>query len=367
MWDCVGVWDRSSFMASIRKYARSPFWYLRKRDLDTGKCVEEALGLRTDDSKETRKAQRIAEEHSCKERQVAGTKDNPAFVFWVPGYLRSHYAQKSPETQRRMQTAWQAIKVFLKAEDITYPRQVKYHHGKDYIQWRLQNKIHDGRAVGHNTALLELKFLSQLMNEAIRLEYAEANPLLRMGIPKQQQKEKPELSDEEIQTLRTYLKDQPEWMQVCFEISLYTGCRFNECAVQKEDIDLESGTLRLRDSKRKSTDPKKFFTVPIHPDLEPTLKRVFKEGAVAVTREKNWRINRAFQQAGVNASFHSLRVTFITRCHRGGLTQVEAMRLVNHSSQAIHKIYSKLNAEDARAAQAKIPLPVSQKSPQATP
>ena len=76
-----------------------------------------------------------------------------------------------------------------------------------------------------------------------------------------------------------------------------------------------------------------------------------------LTEDKNGRINAAFRAAGINASFHSLRVTFVTRCHRSGLTAIEAMRLVNHSSQLIHKVYSRLNVDDVRVAQSKLQLP----------
>jgi hypothetical protein len=52
-------------------------------------------------------------------------------------------------------------------------------------------------------------------------------------------------------------------------------------------------------------------------------------------------------------------VSFISRCHRAGLTEQQAMRLVNHSSRLVHRIYSRLNVEDARLAMQKVPLPPS--------
>jgi hypothetical protein len=66
------MWDTAR-MASLRKYKRSPYWYLRYRDLETGRWCEEATKLRYDDPKETRDARRLAEKYSVKEAQVAPT------------------------------------------------------------------------------------------------------------------------------------------------------------------------------------------------------------------------------------------------------------------------------------------------------
>ena len=320
--------------------------------------MEESTGLRADDPAATRKAQRLADKATIDERRVGGPNISPAFVSWVPGYIASHWP-KGSDSKRRYTTAWQALRMFLAAEGIIYPRQIKYAHGGAYIRWRLANPVH-GRAVVHNTALLEVKFLSQLMNEAIRREFAESNPIARLGIARASQKEKPELTDADLSVIRKELRNQPEWMRTAFEIALYTGCRFSECSIPIENIDLAGGSIQLRDAKRKEGDPRKYFTVPVHPSLKPTLAALIEKGATETCRlsqDKNGRINKVFKKAGVDASFHSLRVTFVTRCHRAGLSQSESQRLVNHSSALVHKVYSRLNVEDVRSAQARISLP----------
>ena len=75
-----------------------------------------------------------------------------------------------------------------------------------------------------------------------------------------------------------------------------------------------------------------------------------------LTGEMNQRFNAVLKGA-VGTTSHSLRVSFISRCHRAGLTEQQAMRLVNHSSRLVHRIYSRLNVEDARQAMQKVPLP----------
>jgi integrase len=333
---------------------------LVSRDLDTGQRVERSTGLRAADAAETRKAQRLADAATAREKATGGGgAGNPAFRAWVPGYMQTHWNQKSDATRKRMLYAWNSLRSFLAEADIIYPTQIHYRHGAEFLAWRKANNVH-GLKAGHNTALLELKFLSQLLNEAMRREMIPANPLAHLGIGRAAQKSKPELSDAQIKKLREAAANQPEWMRVAIEISLYTGCRFCECEIPMDDVDFDARTIRLRDAKRNDADPRKFFTVPMHPGLRPTLGRLRDAGAKVtcnLSGDKNGRINRFIRQCGIAASFHSLRVTFVTRCHRGGLSESEAMRLVNHSSQLIHRVYSKLKVEDARAAQAKIPLP----------
>ncbi len=341
-------------MATIRQIPRSPFWQLRYRDTDTGQWREKSTGL-TD----ARAAQRMADRATAVEKRLFAERiDRADFRAWVPGYLDSHWP-KGSQSRRRYTTAWQAIKPFLATQGIVYPRQLKYQHGQAYIEWRQAHPVH-GRAVSRNTALLEVKFLAQLVNEAIRREFCESNPLSRLGVARTAPKLKPELTDAQITTLRTALAKQPEWMRIAFEISLYTGCRFSECEIPIANIDFAAGTIRLRDAKRNENDPRKYFTVPIHERLRPLLQSLQVQGRIVtvnLSRDFNGRINKFFRSAGVNASFHSLRVTFVTRCHRGGLSESQAMRMTNHSSMLVHRIYSRLNVDDVRKFQAQIPLP----------
>lgn len=343
-------------MAFLVQHKKSPFWYVRRRDLDSGDWREASTKLRIDSASDTRKAQRLADKYTTQEKQLGSARNNPAFAAWVPAYLAAQYAS-SKGSLKRYTTAWGAISAFLKAERIAFPRQIRYTHGAAYVAWRRVNKVY-GRSVGHNTALLEAKFLAQLIGEAVKREFAEANPLAHLGIARAPQKIKPELSDAEIETVRKELETWPTWAQRAFQISLYTGCRFSEASIPVENIDLAGNAVRIRDAKRKENDPRKYFSIPIHPKLRPLFEQVIASGeAVTCTLsgDKNGRINQVFSKVG--ASFHSLRVTFVTRCHRAGLSESEAMRLVNHSSQLVHRIYSRMNVDDVRSAQARIQLP----------
>lgn len=342
-------------MASLRTHARSPYWYVRTKNPDTGAWEETSTGLRFDNPAETRKAQRLADRKSARER-INVTAAGAAFDFWVPSFINSHFSSEA--SRRRYQGAWQALRLFLAREGLIYPRQVRYAHGAAYIEWRLATRVHSSKAVQHNTALLELKFLAQLLNEAKRREYLESNPLERTGITRQPQKEKPALSDDEIARAWAALENHPEWMRIAFMISLYTGCRFSECQIPLSRVNFDTWTIRMEDAKRDTEDPRKFFTVPVEQPLRPVLLAVRnRDVTCSLSQDMNGRINKVLRKA-VGATFHSLRVTFVTRLHRAGLSEFEAMRLVNHSSQLVHKIYSRLNVDDVRTARSRVQLPI---------
>lgn len=332
-------------MASLRKHRESRFWFVRFRDPDTAKWREESTHLLHSDEKQTRAAQRLRDKRSAEENQLGSRRDG-AWSDWVPGFIAQHY--RSDSTRRRAVHGWERLSEWLRVRNLRHPREIRYEHGSDYLTWRKTS-------AGHNTALYEIKFLAFLINEAIRREYADRNVLARLGVGRAAVKEKPELTDADIAAFRAAAKD--DWMRTVFEIQLYTGCRFSEASIPIERIDFATDFILIEDAKRKDTDSRKFFRVPLHPNLKDTLRRLEGHRTVPIlTREMNWRYNDRLKRA-TGATSHSLRVTFITRCHRAGLSEREAMRLVNHSSKLVHEIYSRLGADDLRSAQARVALP----------
>lgn len=338
-------------MAYLIKRERSPFWYLRSRDLDTGKWVAENLKLRHDNAKETAAALKLAAKKS-KEESLVGPAKGENFTVWVPRYIEGHY--KKPRTKNRSLYFWDNLAAWLASQKILHPRQVKHDHAQKYLEFRKD------AGVCQNTARAEVKFLSFLMKEAIRREFADRNPLGGEIIAKKAPKEKPELDTDDIQACRkefSSARDPERWTRVCFEILINLGCRFNETRIPKERVDFEAKTILLEDSKREEDDPRKLFTVPISDQFATYLQSITWHDGFTIPEmdhHANRKFNRIMKRA-CGATSHSCRVTFITRCHRAGLSESEAMRLVNHSTDLVHRIYSRLNVEDARKAMAKVP------------
>ena len=305
-------------MASLHKHPRSPFWILRYRDVDTGAWKAKSTGLRHGDDSDTRKARKRELQESQREdkefsREGSERRQTAAFSAWVPSFLETHY--RNAHSLKRYMAAWQNVREFLAAKKLWHPASIRYVHGRQFMDWRMGMKIesrgHTYKAA-HNTALLEMKFFAFVLNEAVRREFIQSNPLARTGIGKRAPKEKPELTDEDIAKIHAAAMKAPRWMLTAFLIGLYTGCRFSECEIPLARLDFDAETLTIADAKRPDTDPKKLFRVPMHPGLREHLVPLREEQVTCkLGGDTNGRINALFRKAGVNATFHSLRVTFI--------------------------------------------------------
>lgn len=338
-------------MASLYPKPKSPFHWLRYRDLDTGEWRGKSTKLRVGNPSESRKAQKIAEEHSRRESQVGSLADG-SFAAWVPNFLEDNYT--NPRSRIRYTTAWTKVSGFLKSKGIGHPRQFRWDHVAEYLRER------KAQGISHNTARLEMKAFGTIMREAVRREYCERNAVAEGRIEKTQPKEKKLLCIKELDAIRSHLVNRPKWMLTVFEIQAHLGCRFSESAFPKEAVDFKKRTIILNDSKRKQTDSRRTYIVPLPPTLAVYLKTLFAEQDFSVkplTGDDNTRFNRELDTVCRGASSHSLRVSFVTRCHQAGLTEHIAMRLVNHSSRLIHQIYSKLSFSDVAKAAKKLPAP----------
>ncbi|NBX72801.1 MAG: site-specific integrase [Alphaproteobacteria bacterium] len=338
-------------MASLFPKPKSPFHWLRYRDLDTGVWKSRSTHLRRDSVTESRRAQKIADEHSRREALVGNLSDGN-FAAWVPTFLQDNYA--NTHSRIRYTAAWSKVSAFLKENGINHPRQFRWDHVGDYLRDRKK------QGVKHNTARLEIKAFGTIMREAVRREYCERNPVSDGKIDKDPPKEKRVLTIEELDLIRQHLKTRPSWMLTVFEIQAHLGCRFNECSFSKANVDFKQKRVLLTDSKRKPSDPRKTYSVPLAPTLTKYLRTLFGKQDITVkplTGDDNTRFNKELDSVCKGASSHSLRVSFVTRCHQAGISEHVAMRLVNHSNSIIHQIYSKLSFVDVVKAVKKLPPP----------
>lgn len=342
---------KSCYMASLKKVSRSPFWYIRRRDLDTGRWRDEATKLRRNSPQDTRGAQRLADKYSAQENQLGSNGRGEEFVAWVPDYIAGHY--KNEHTRKRAEFAWNNIREWLRDRKLRHPREIRYAHGQDFVDWRKASG-----SAKHNTVRLELKFFSFVLNEAIRREFCDRNALAQVKMPRDPVAEKGDVTDATAVKIREALTDRADRYRIVFEIMLHMGCRFGEASIPLERIHFDALEVIMEDSKRKPTDPRKLYRVPLPAQLAAFLRPLqnAERTVPPLTREQNRRFNKILKSvAGITS--HSLRVAFVTRCHAAGLTIQEAMRLTNHSSKAVHMIYSRLDIISARQARDRVPLP----------
>jgi integrase len=349
------------------KIKKSPFWYFKAKD-ETGKWTQIGTKLRWDDPNETAEARLILAQMDIQELKPAeiAEKDRWNFVSsWLANNTPSDY------TRKRYTGRWKWVSLYLAEKKLHSPAAITFGHGQDYINWRTSHKKRTGKTVCKNTALYELKTFSQIMQHAAHLGLCSENPLVKLGIRKDDPAEKSEITDEEFQILLPALdkvstdpqsfftqkrkdktqKNWPdkEWIRTAFLISMHTGCRLKDTRIAISNLDFNRWAITFAKPKGGR---KRAFSIPMPEPLRPMLLQFKKEGrrwTLEFPHQPSRQFGLFLDELGLgHLCFHCLRVTFITRLARAGVQLSIAMRLVNHASETIHKIYQKLQVEDVR-------------------
>lgn len=351
-------------MASLIEHPRSKFFYVDFRGTD-GKVHRKSLKIEKGTVQARREALKEVAEITARELSRSTFNDGSRWEAWVINFLEMHYKGRD-KTLVKYRSCWEKVYKFLTEEGIRYPAQVKYSLAEKYMKWRMSGGAH------HNTARLDLVVFSMVMKQAVRLEFAQGNPFAQLGIERLEPKEKAELTDDDIQIIREALQKKPEWMQLAFEIALHTGCRLSDTTISMKDIDLERHTITFQKPKGGK---KRAFTTKFSIGLLPLLERLKADGRDKTLElpQKNYaypeintnNFSRFFKAlhkdeklSDLSITFHSTRVTFITRHARARTDERIVKKLVNHSSTLVHQIYSRLKAEDATEKELEIGLPV---------
>jgi len=332
-------------MACLIKRDTSPYWLVQYRSAKTGRKTQKSTKCRVKGTAaELRKAQQLCAALSKRESEECREKvPHDQWEKWVPLFIPERYRGRAL-TRIRYENAWSALSVYLAEIGVDRPVQLTYEHCVSYPKWRSGRPMAKKKAAGRNTALLEVKFLGVLMQEAVRRNFASANPCIRLGMKRDKPKEKPELTVEQIRTIRLALKTEEAWMRNAFDIAICHGVRLRETDVFMEDVDLQRGVIHFR--KTKGDKP---FSAAIHPALLPLfrmLKRKGAERACGLPKNPAKPFYKLFRKLGIDASFHSTRVTVASRLARAGIPTSQAMAYVNHSSELIHRTYQRLNPQD---------------------
>lgn len=332
-------------MASLYKKDKSPFWWIQYTDAH-GKRRNKSTGLRANDPNDTVKARILRAQMEARELgKNSGEPSGGGWESWVPKYLERHC--ETARTLERYTGSWAWLSMWLQESRLHSPRAVTYRNALEYIDWRTTYKKKSGKTVGRNTAIMELKLLAMIMGEAVRLGHADANPLVSLKLKRDKTGKKPELTDSEIKDIREALKDEPEWMQVAFEISLHTGCRLRETRLPVECLDFAESKITFPSPKGGED---RAFSIPMPTALRPLLQRI-RKSRQQFTLDFPFQPSRRWQQFFIKIGkphlcFHCLRVTYVNRLRRAGVPREAAMRLVNHSSELVHQVYQREKVDD---------------------
>lgn len=351
-------------MASLYTRKGSPFFWVEYRD-SRGLRRQESTGCRTSDSREVRRAKRLAAQRTMEE--LGGAESKKSDWGWVSDFFRIRYASNE-STLTRYVTTWQTIQLFLSERKILSPQQLTRSHCFDYVTWREHSDMPNGKyRACHNTALYDLRVLSLVMHEAVVREFVSGNPCVKLGIKKLPVKQKPLLTEDDCRRIsdevgRVKNDNLREFYFNSFTVARYQGCRLVETRVNPFlDVNIttkpdgtNSGTIRFR-AKRGD------FTTLLHPVLVPFFERLRDEGkqstwnppakyANTKIRTSTWASNQwrdLFRRIGMKGvSFHCTRVLVVTEMARNNVPESKAKAYVGHASSTVHRIYQRLQIGD---------------------
>jgi integrase len=331
-------------MASFYERPKSPFYWIKAKG-PMGEIVRFSSGIRVDSAGSVRKIQqRVAQE---REKEARFEQDGSAAVFraWVPGWINHHYAKE--KTRERVLNAWAWLSTYLSEVGVIHPEEVTYQLAQEYMAWRTDPDLceeEERRCAKWNTALLEVRFLGSIMQEALARQLCIANPCARLRLGRRDTKEKQEISMPVQTAIELKLKDADQWMQDSWMVGIKHGCRISATKVAMTNVDEARMTISFREKGDK------VHTAPLHKDLLPLVKRRREEGATFLVDLPanapklwwSWFRDNGFQ----DLSFHCLRVTVITRLARANVSEAKAMQYVGHCNALVHAIYRKLKAAD---------------------
>lgn len=333
-------------MASIYRKKNSPYWFIQFIDGD-GKRRNKSTELRADDPGATMQARTLRAQLEAKELSRCGTvaPQGGNWDAWVPQFLDRHC--DNPRTRERYDDGWKWIALWLQVRKLHSPRDISYRNALEYVDWRTSYEKKTGKTAGRNTAIFELKMLSMILGEAVRLGHVDANPLVSLKLRKDKAAKKPEISDHEIVAIRRSLAEEPEWMQTAFEIALHTGCRLREARIPLNCVDFKENKITFPSPKGGED---RAFSIPMPTALRPLLVEIARTKR-KFTVEFPFQPSRRWQQFFIKVQlphlcFHCLRVTYVNRLRRAGVPREAAMRLVNHASDLVHQIYQREKVED---------------------
>ncbi len=330
-------------MASYYKRHASPFYWIRYQRPD-GTWADKSSKVRIDNQGSLRKIKQVAAEHTMRELHVDRCGQSNRFDDWVAAFLSNQYP--NPKTLARYTNAWSAIATYLDHINVISPLQITYQICRGYPQFRTNPPRHLIRPRSFNTALTELKVFSAILQEAVRRNYINANPCLKLGYKRVPPKQKPEISPAEQNKIEAALRKQQPWMRDSWLVAMRQGCRISETAVPLHNIDLHQGTISF------AAKGNRIHTAPLHDDLVPLVRNAHKQKRrhlVDLPKHAAKKWHQFLRRIGLpHLSFHCTRVTVVTRIARRGYSMAQAKAYVGHASDTVHAIYQRLTPPDVR-------------------
>jgi integrase len=344
-------------MASTYHRKDSRFIWIRYRD-SSGRWQSKSTGYLVGNPGDRKQAELLAKKQTLIEltkRPIASVSHE--FETWVAKWIAAKWGSDTTRgaTKRYLNYFWTLLR-YLKEKEITQPSVLKREHVIDYLEWRKKHgnkKMGNNGGGGRNTAINEMKFLAQILDEAISRGYIEKNPARKLGIKKDDSAEKVPWSEFEAEQVEKALAESNKfgWMHVTFLMGFYQAVRLRQSQIPLSRIDFQRRIIAYPSDRVKGG---KGYSQPIDPTFYPILQELVSHRKslgkstlceIPVLPSVEWR--RFLDTLGFkHLVHHGLRATWITRAALAGVPESLAKRFVNHASSQVHAIYQKITATD---------------------
>ena len=234
-------------------------------------------------------------------------------------------------------------------------------------------------ATTYNCRVCALREMFRVVSEEAGIQ---ENPWSKVKLRPDDSHGRRELSLDELRRLvacaRTAEAADGEWLRLVL-VGLYTGLRLGDCCrLDWRDINLEKGIIQIVPHKTRRHSHGRPVTIPVHPLLAAALAGGGRKGPVMpriaeLYAKGRWRVSvrlgGIFRKAGIEtsvrlcgrrrltpeATFHSLRHTFVSFAANAGVPLHAVQAIVGHSSPAMTRHYYHENIDTLRRAVAAIP------------
>jgi len=334
-------------MASIYKRTGSPYWWVKWRE--GGTTRRESTGIPYGTKPALSRARSMRDHMAMRE---SGAQPGHGWA-WALTHLKSRHAE-SPGTWTTQHCQWRRWLEFFREHRITGPDLLTREMLLTYPGWRNSTRR---VPLNPNTVRQDFKVLRAVLYEAVTRGYIQRNPAARLRLPFRTAKEKPELTDDHIQRIRAAIeqckKSTPphphaQFYEASFEIAMAQGFRLAETCLHLQAFDTDRLEVRVLGKGRRP------YIARLNPRLVPLIEKWRADGlthtytpAPPIILAGRWlnlfrRLRKEQPGRFEGVSFHSTRVTVISRLERANAPVHVVMKLVNHASTTVHRVYRRV-------------------------
>ena len=293
---------------------------------------------------------------------------------------------KSPERRDLAEATLEGKKLAFKHftdwmdERFHYVKEMR-HVTKEMVELYLADLRTDHSASTYNNRLCVLREMFRVLGEKAMIKN---DPWARVKLRDDDSHSRRELTIEELKRLaKSAAKEGDEFRKV-FAIGVYTGLRLGDCCqLEWKEVDIVRSIIQVIPQKTRKYSHGRPITIPIHAALHdilcetPEAKRI----GYVLPRLRSWytskngrpkvssHISKIFRNAGIvtsvhvegrkwkapEATFHSLRHTFVSMSANAGVPLHIVQAIVGHESTAMTRHYYHESEKALRQAVSAIP------------